>query len=304
MREAGTTFVASVLPPTPTSITAHSTRFFENVRNANAVNASKYDKVFAVFDVAASAAANARVVSFAAASAAAAPASSAPPLPPTGPHTMRSPTERTWGLLYVPVFTPASRRMDARNETTLPLPLVPATWITGYPTCGSPSAARSRRMRPRSNRSAALDATPAPFGTPVRSWFWNGARNASMSTSAASAEPSASSSRGRDEEDRARRHHPPNAGGANGACAALDRTRARATRDAANIASSREKRPPRPRSRPRGHTAVPRVAVCAVEPQREGEGEKTFFALNFVVSLVSSDSLRDPSLHRGSGTAG
>ena len=73
-------------------------------------------------------------------------------------------------------------------------------------------------MRPRSNRCSGSDADdPAPRGTPVRSWFRSGARNASMSTSAwvsasvAATGPS-SSSRGRDEEDRARRHVPPNAG--------------------------------------------------------------------------------------------
>ena len=51
-------------------------------------------------------------------------------------------------LVYVPTLYPADFSMHARKAVVEPFPLVPATCTAGHASCGFPSAASNRLMRP------------------------------------------------------------------------------------------------------------------------------------------------------------
>ncbi len=54
------------------------------------------------------------------------------------------------GLVNSPVCSPNARSSDSIIRAVEVLPLVPARWITGYASWGSPSSSVRRRIRARS----------------------------------------------------------------------------------------------------------------------------------------------------------
>ncbi len=58
---------------------------------------------------------------------------------------IRSRNETRWGEVYSPTRHPAQASASATRAATLPLPLVPPTWMEGMTVCGSPSSERSAR---------------------------------------------------------------------------------------------------------------------------------------------------------------
>jgi len=72
----------------------------------------------------------------------------------------RSPSETTWGLVYVPTRRPDRDMIDDRIAPVLPLPLEPTTWHTALSSlCGLPSNSRKVRTAARGwswSRSAVL----------------------------------------------------------------------------------------------------------------------------------------------------
>jgi hypothetical protein len=60
---------------------------------------------------------------------------------------MRSLQPRTWGEIVDPTESPSESKSCSIVTVAVDLPFVPTTWIAGYRSCGSPSCARSARMR-------------------------------------------------------------------------------------------------------------------------------------------------------------
>ena len=54
------------------------------------------------------------------------------------------------GLVNSPVVSPCSRNSDSTMRAVLVFPFVPAMWITGAHSCGSPMKSMRAEMRPRS----------------------------------------------------------------------------------------------------------------------------------------------------------
>ncbi len=126
------TFVASSRPPSPASTTATSTSRAANSANAAAQSVSNC--------VASCASASGRTRSIAASKSAASPST-----------VIRSAHVRTCGETVAPTDSPSASRSASIVRVAVDLPFVPTTWIAGYASWGSPSAASSVRIRPSPN---------------------------------------------------------------------------------------------------------------------------------------------------------
>ena len=70
----------------------------------------------------------------------------------SSPSTViRSAHERMCGETVAPTDSPSASRNASIVRVAVDLPFVPTTWIAGYASCGSPSAASSVRIRPSPN---------------------------------------------------------------------------------------------------------------------------------------------------------
>src|SRR6266540_4779511 len=134
-----TRFVASHVPPIPTSTTPSDTGLSENHTNATAVSASKYvtrspfastSRKYGSSRSYSSANSDSEMVS---------------------PHTeIRSVTECRCGEVYRPAVRPCSQARSAMRRAVVVLPFVPVTWIVGYVSCGPSSRSASAEIRARS----------------------------------------------------------------------------------------------------------------------------------------------------------
>src|SRR5665213_3622228 len=132
MAGRGITLVASYLPPSPTSSTTASAGWREKARNIAAAVISK--KVMGSPSLTRSTSSR---VAQSSSSEISSPAS-----------RMRSWKRTRWGEIWVCTFNPCASSMAREKAQAEPLPLVPATWITGGNfRCGFPSSDNSRRMR-------------------------------------------------------------------------------------------------------------------------------------------------------------
>src|SRR5581483_143371 len=129
---ARSTLVASSRPPSPASTTATSTRCSANSASAAAVSTSNC--------VASSGSAAARTRATARSN-------------PAASVSSRSHQPATCGEVYAPTRSPAPRSRAAVSRVVVDLPFVPTTWIDGKASCGSPSSARSARIRSSPNSS-------------------------------------------------------------------------------------------------------------------------------------------------------
>ena len=140
------TFVASWRPPRPASTTATSTSAAANSASAAAVTISN------CVAPTASAAERTRAT---------APSKSA-----SAPFTrMRSLQPTTCGDSVDPTAKPSESRSCSTVTVAVDLPFVPTTWIAGYASCGSPSAARSDRMRSSPNPPLGQGLMPSSHAT-------------------------------------------------------------------------------------------------------------------------------------------
>src|SRR5439155_3258091 len=128
------TLVAWRRPPRPASTTAASTSAAANSARAAAVSTSNC--------VAPSRSAGSRTRSSASSRSAS-----------SWSTWIRSLQPATCGEVYAPTLRPSRRRNAAARRVAVDLPFVPTTWIAGNARCGSPSSARSARIRPRPNSS-------------------------------------------------------------------------------------------------------------------------------------------------------
>src|SRR6188508_915064 len=127
-RVPSSTFVASCRPPSPASTAAASTPPARKATKAAAVSASNW--------VASRRSAAGRTLASAASRSASAPST-----------RIRSAHDLTCGERYAPTRRPVAPRSSSTLRVVVDLPFVPTTCTAGRPACGSPSAARSARIR-------------------------------------------------------------------------------------------------------------------------------------------------------------